>query len=114
MPLLKTRTPIPQLSATGATASVSVAPSYRHSVYIRHANNGTGATSGAIVKVQARPQGSATWFDLLAMAFGVGTVAETRVVPLPDDSAEVRLDYTAPVGVAAPSLDAEVGQVTSY
>jgi hypothetical protein len=115
MPLLKTRTPVPQLTAAGASVAVSVAPSYRHSVYIRHAN-GTGAiTAGALVKVQVRPQGSAAWFDLLSLAFGTNPSAtETRVVPLPDDAAEARLDYIVPTGSTGHSLDAEVGQITAY
>jgi hypothetical protein len=119
MPLLKTRTPVPQLTAAGSSVAVSVAPSYRHSVYVRHAN-GTGAiTAGALVKVQVRPQGSAAWFDLLSLAFGTTAApapasAETRVVPLPDDAAEARLEYAVPTGSSGHTLDAEIGQITAY
>jgi hypothetical protein len=114
MPLLKTRTAIPQLTAAGQSAPVAVAASYRHSAYIRHAN-GTGTiTAGASVKVQVRPQGAAAWFDLLVLAFGTGSTPETRVAQLPDDAAEVRLDYAVPVGSTGHTLDAEVGQITAY
>lgn len=115
MPLLKASTAISQLSAAGQSAAISVSASYRHSFYIRHVN-GTGAiTAGAVVKVQVRPQGSSTWADLLSLAFGTGASApETRVVPLPDDAAETRLDYTVPVGSTGHNLNAEVGQITAY
>lgn len=115
MPLLKTRTIIPQLTATGQSAPVSVSSSYRHSCYVRHAN-GTGTiTAGATAKVQCRPTSSTTWHDLLTLAFGTtASAVETRVVPLPDDAAEIRLDYTAPTGSSGHTLDAEVGQITAY
>jgi hypothetical protein len=76
-------------------------------------------TAGALVKVQVRPQGSAAWFDLLSLAFGTTAApapasAETRVVPLPDDAAEARLEYAVPTGSSGHTLDAEIGQITAY
>ena len=115
MPIVKARSAIATVTASGPSGAVSIASSYRHSIYIRHAN-GTGTiTAGATVKVQVRPQGSSTWADLLVMGFGTtASAVETRVAPLPDDAAEVRLDYTAPIGSTGHTLDAEVGQITSY
>jgi hypothetical protein len=115
MPLLKTRTAVPQLTAAGQSAPVSVSSSYRHSLYIRHANGTGSITAGALVKVQVRPQGSSLWADLLILAFGTAPSAiETRVAPLPDDAAEARLDYSVPIGSTGHTLEAEVGQITSY
>jgi hypothetical protein len=115
MALLKTRTSVAQLTAAGQSATVSIASSYRHSCYIRHAN-GTGTiTAGATVRVQCRPQSSSTWHELLSLAFGTtASAVETRVVPLPDDAAEVRVDYSAPTGSTGHTLDTEVGQITTY
>jgi hypothetical protein len=115
VPLLKGLTAITQMTGAGQSTTVSVASSYRHSAYVRHAN-GTGTiTAGASVRVQVRPQGSSNWCDLLTLAFGTSASAtETRVAPLPDDAAEVRLDYIVPTGSTGHTLDAEVGQITGY
>jgi len=115
MALAKTRTTITQVTGTGQSTTVGISSSYRHSFYVKHVN-GTGTiTTGAVVKVQVQPQGSATWFDLLVLAFGTtASATETRSIPLPDDASNVRLDYTAPAGSTGHTLDGEVGQITSY
>mgnify|MGYP005851748227 CR=1 FL=1 len=115
MALTKSSSSITTLTATGTSTTVSVASSYRHSCYIRHIN-GTGTiTAGGIARVQCRPQSSTTWYTHLSTVFSqMASATETRVVPLPDDAAEVRIDYVAPVGSTGHSLDVEVGQITSY
>ena len=115
MALTKSRAAISQLTATGQSTALNVAASYRHSIYVKMTNGTATITAGATVKVQARPTGSSQWYDLLTLAFGTtASVVETRVVILPDDTGEVRLDYTAPTGGSGHALDAEVGTITAF
>ncbi len=115
MALAKSKGGITPLTASGQTPEISLAASYRQSAYIRNIN-GTGTlTAGATVRVQVRPLASAAWYELASLIFGTAASAsETRVIPLPDDAAGVRLDYVTPIGGTGHSLDAEFGQVTSY
>lgn len=103
------------LTASGQSSTVTLTTGYRKSFYLAHAN-GTGTiTAGGTCRVQARPTGSSQWCELASLAFGTtASAVETRVVPLPDDAAEARLDYTLPTGGSGHSLDGEVGLVTAY
>lgn len=114
MALTLTRAAGAQRTTTGQTTAVSLAAGYRKSLYIKHVNPSGSVTAGT-ARVQVRTSGGTDWFTLLAIAFGTtASATETRVVPLPDDAAEVRLDYTAASGTGSPALDHEVGLVTAY
>lgn len=113
MALTKDRAAITQVTATGQSSALSLATAYRSSLYIRHVN-GTGSISvGATVQVQVRV--NSVWYNLGGpFVFGTtASAAETRVVQLPDDATEVRLDYTAPTGSTGHTLDSEVGRLTA-
>lgn len=115
MALNKANEAISQRTTTGQSTTITVSDSYRHSFYIKHVNGTGSITTGAIVKVQVRPSSSSTWYDLLSITFGLtASATETRAVPLPDDAAETRLDYTVPSGSSGHTLDGEVGQITAY
>lgn len=114
MPLTLNRTAGASLTATGQTAAVSLAGGYRKSAYIKHTNPSGTVTAGSL-RVQVRTTGGTDWFELLTLAFGTtASAVETRVAPLPDDSAEVRIDYTAASGTGSPAVAWEVGQITAY
>lgn len=111
MALTKERAAITQVTATGQSNAVLLSTGYRSSAYIRHVN-GTGTiTAGATVQVQVRVL--TVWYSLGGpFVFGTtASAAETRVVQLPDDAAEVRLDYTAPSGSTGHTLDMEIGRI---
>lgn len=114
MPLVKSRSAITQLTATGASTTLSLSTSYDHTLAVRHVN-GTGTiTAQGTAAVEWRTSAGTTWFTLTTLGFGITASAAVEVsVDVPPSANEVRLDYTAPTGSTGHTLDAEVGLITS-
>lgn len=114
MALTKTRVAATQLTATGAGTTISVADSYGHSIYYSHLNGtGTITTQGAAA-IRCRTNGGTNWYTLTTILFGT-TASDVRanIIPLPDDTAEVRMEYVLPTGGTGHALDYEVGKITA-
>ena len=115
MSLAKSHDTITQLTATGQSTSLDIRASYRQSLYVKHYNGSGSVSAAGTAKIQVKPNGSSTWYDLVSVAFGTTTGGtDTSVIPIPDDAGSVRLDYTAPSGASGFTLDAEVGLITAY
>lgn len=114
MALVKSRSAITQLTATGQSTTLDLGTSYDHTLAVRHVN-GTGTiTAQGTAVVEWRTEGGTTWFTLTTLGFGTTASAAVEVsVDLPPSAGEVRLDYTAPTGSTGHTLDAEVGVITS-
>lgn len=115
MALVKGRSAITQLTASGTSTPLDVSASYTQTLYISH-SNGTGTvTTAGSVQVQVQPSGSSRWYNYGGpIQFSTtAAIVDSYAVALRDDTTGVQLVYTAPAGATGYTLDAEVGTDTS-